>query len=206
MTRRPETWAGRLDTADKWVAVTPHQIRLDLAPHQPGHRLPALRGVGDRHHSAVSTGTPLAARTGTLTTRLAPDRGATFPLKPTLASSTREWKTTGARPRCSTNWKESLSKKPQTRLGPADYRARPTWATCRATCTTRRQSRVLWYPGAPFPGGIPICGWSFSGRTTPALVTRPCRPRRPAVWPQPRPRSQRPPPGRQRPAGAEPCH
>ena len=31
-TRRPETWAGRLDTADKWVAVTPHQIRLDL-PH-----------------------------------------------------------------------------------------------------------------------------------------------------------------------------
>lgn len=31
-TRRPETWAGRLDTPDKWVAVTPHQLQLNL-PH-----------------------------------------------------------------------------------------------------------------------------------------------------------------------------
>ena len=31
-TRRPETWAGRLDTKDKWVAVTPHQLQLNL-PH-----------------------------------------------------------------------------------------------------------------------------------------------------------------------------
>ena len=31
-TRRPETWAGRLDTSDKWVVEDPHTIRLDL-PH-----------------------------------------------------------------------------------------------------------------------------------------------------------------------------